>query len=289
MPMPNLSMRISDRLTRQTIDVLRVSAGMRAAVLRDLRRLERELVQSLIDRTGSELTQARMRELLAQTRESIDAAYGKIAAKSTGQLKRVATQVGRDTVRGVNRIVRTELMSVSLSTEQAEWIASKAVVNGKYPHEWWKRQAPLLRDRFANEIRMGQYRGESVDEMVRRIRGTKANGYTDGIMQASKRQAEALVRTSVISVANEAKLATYQNNRDVIKGIQWEARLDDRTTDICRELHGKVWRLPEAGDKDADYIPDGHSTPFPGATAHWNCRSVQIPVTFSFEELEQRE
>jgi len=39
-----------------------------------------------------------------------------------------------------------------------------------------------------------------------------------------------------------------------------------------------MWSLP-------DYQPKGHNIPFPGASPHWNCRSVIIPVTKSWEEL----
>lgn len=288
--LPNFTDKVAERITSHAVDLLRVSEAERRRIIADLESLEEELAFDLMRAAGkSELTLARMSALFAQTRSTIDAAYGKIADASGPSLRSIASAIGKKTISAINTIAKVELMSVGLTREQLVSISGRTVIHGKFPWQWWKAQAPSLRNRFATQIRMGQYRGESVDQLVRRIRGTKANGFTDGIMQVPKYQAEALVRTSVIAVSNEAKLATYLNNRDAIRAIQWVATLDDRTTEICRDLNGKVWLLPESGDKDSDYIPEGHDTPFPGATAHWNCRSVQVPITFSFAELAKRE
>lgn len=288
--LPNFTDKVAERVTAHTVDLMRVSESLRRDIITDLEALEQELAFDLMRAAGkSDLSLARMSALFAQTRQTIDTAYGKIADASEPSLRSIAAAIGRKTLDAVNALAKVELMSVGLTKEQVISIAGRTVIHGKFPWQWWKSQAPSLRTRFANQIRLGQYRGETVDQLIRRIRGTKANGYTDGLMQVPKYQAEALVRTSVIAVSNEAKLASYLNNRDVIRAIQWVATLDDRTTEICRDLNGKVWILPASGDKDSDYIPEGHSTPFPGATAHWNCRSVQVPVTFSFAELAKRE
>jgi hypothetical protein len=99
-----------------------------------------------------------------------------------------------------------------------------------------------------------------------------------GFFDKSYAQAEALVRTSVMAVANQTHLDVYNANLDVISQIQWLSTLDLRTTTICQGLDSKTWDAKT-------YAPIGHSLPFPGPTAHWNCRSTQIPVTKSWEEL----
>jgi hypothetical protein len=60
--------------------------------------------------------------------------------------------------------------------------------------------------------------------------------------------------------------------------VQWVSTLDSRTTEICIALDGLQWTLP-------DYEPIGHKVDFPGAIAHWGCRSTQIAVVKSWEEL----
>jgi hypothetical protein len=48
-------------------------------------------------------------------------------------------------------------------------------------------------------------------------------------------------------------------------------------------LDGLEWTLPNA--ESDQYEPKGHNQKFPGPSAHWNCRSVVIPVTKTWEQL----
>lgn len=285
----NVTSRIASKITTSTVNLTRVSAGMRKTILRDLEKLEADLVYDLMRAAGkSELTKARLSALLAQTRETINTAYAGISVGVTPQLQEIAIKIAKQTAAAVNGVVRVELMTVALTQKQLEFIAGKTVIEGQVQAKWWKTQATTVRNKFAAQMRQGQYRGEGVDQLVRRVRGTKALNYTDAIMTVPKHQAEALVRTSVISVANESRLATYIENKDVIRGVQWVATLEGACEE-CAELDGKIWTLPESGDKDGDYEPEGHDIPFPGSCVHFACRCSTAPVTFSFEELAQKE
>jgi len=144
-----------------------------------------------------------------------------------------------------------------------------------------------LQDRFTVAMRTGMLQGESVPQLAARVRGTRALGYTDGIMNLSRQQAQTLVRTSVIGVANLSRLNTYADNADLIKAIQWVSVLDDRTTLICIGLDGKQWKMPPSGDMEdyGGYEPIDHNKAFPGPTAHWGCRSTQVSVLKSLDEL----
>lgn len=286
----NATAIITSKVLAQTIDLMRIAEGLRAQILSDLETLETDLIRDLQDVTGkTQFTVERLRALLVQTRQTIGTAYGEIALSFPAELKSIALAISEQILTTVNTALRVDLLSVAMSKEQLEYIAGKTVIEGHFPAQFWKKQGQVLRDRFAATMRQGQYRGETVDQLVRRVRGTKANNFTDGVMNASRRHAEALVRTGVQGVANEAKLKNYINNRDVVRAIQWVAMLEDtRACEACRELNGRIWRLPETGDKDADYIPEGHKTPFPGVIKHFNCRCVQVPITFSFKELAAR-
>lgn len=72
-----------------------------------------------------------------------------------------------------------------------------------------------------------------------------------------------IARTNVNAAYNEAQRAVYDANSDIIAGYTWEATLDDRTSQVCFMLHGQFW-------------PTGSKTP--GPPAHWNCRSILLPV-----------
>lgn len=270
---------LADSFTTHTIDILRVAEGQRAEVITALEKLEAGLVIEVQKAAGkSPLSQARVRALGVQTRATIKDAYSKIDVQSGKALAAVANLEAKNTVKAINTTIGVPVATVAMSKEQLTTLAGKTLVNGKFPSEWWATQAAGTQDRFMQQMRIGTALGEGVDKLAARVRGTKAMNYTDGIMLVSKRQAEALVRTSTATVANEAKLATFANNSDLIKGIQWLSTLDSRTTPICKALDGKQW--------DLNYKPiNGNDKAWPGPIAHWGCRSTQTSVLKSWAEL----
>jgi hypothetical protein len=70
------------------------------------------------------------------------------------------------------------------------------------------------------------------------------------------------VRTAANLTGSVARNATYRANSDVLKGEEYSAVLDGRTTITCASLDGKIYPVGE-----------GHIPPL-----HYNCRSVRVPV-----------
>ena len=143
----------------------------------------------------------------------------------------------------VNGAVGVDVMSVGISETVMRELARDTVILGAPSAEWWSRQETDLTRRFADTMRKGVIAGETTDQLIRRVRGTKAAEFTDGIMQASRRNAAALVRTSLSAVSAAAREATYQANDDVIRGTQHISVLDGRTTVICLAYSGASWDL----------------------------------------------
>lgn len=119
--------------------------------------------------------------------------------------------------------------------------------------------------RIRDTIRMGFVEGLTIDQMVRRLRGTRALGYTDGLMEIDRRGAEALVRTAVNHTANFAGQAVFDANRDIVKEVVWVSTLDGRTSSVCQARDGQVFPVDKG----------------PRPPAHWNCRSRMAPVLVS--------
>lgn len=284
----NLSDDISSAITGQTVNIVRAAAGLSKPVIAALMDLERELVDDLRLIAGkTNFTVERMNKLLAQARGTIAQAYGGIAVSNQQGMVKLAEVVARQTLGAVNEAIGVKLTSVDWTKEQLEAIANNTVVRGNFYEDWWKKQGADTRARFENEMRMGQLRGETVDQLAARVGGTRAMGYKDGVMAVSRAQAQALVRTSALGVSNAARMAAYAKNPDVIKGVQWVSTLDARTTPQCIALDGKRWNWPKGnGNADyADYIPVGHDKKFEVPPIHWNCRSTIIPITYSWKEL----
>lgn len=116
--------------------------------------------------------------------------------------------------------------------------------------------------RVLSAIRAGHFEGKTNQQLIQQIRGTRAKKYKDGILDISTRHAEAIVRTGVQQVANDARQEIARQNADIVKGEQIIATLDGRTSAICRSLDHRVFKVGE-----------GRRPPF-----HINCRSTFILV-----------
>lgn len=141
--------------------------------------------------------------------------------------------------------------------------------NGKLLRDHYRKLDIDTRAALRSQINIGITTGESTEEIVRRVRGTKANNFTDGVLQTTRRQATVITRTAVNHVVTHAREATYDTNSEFIKGVRYVATLDNRTTFICASLDGKVFPINE-----------GERPP-----VHMQCRSTTTPVLKSWKEL----
>jgi SPP1 gp7 family putative phage head morphogenesis protein len=273
-----------DAYRKHAIDLLRFDAGLRRKALTVLRRLEADLIRQLqaSDMTG-ELTafqRTRFTALLSQVHQTIVNSYDEVSRTVTGQLDPLVTLENQFVQKSFVSAMHTNLLTDALTGEQLATIARDTLVRGAPSAEWWERQSADLAQRFADQIRQGMAAGETNQDLIRRIRGRRENGFKDGIMQTSYRQTEALVRSSVQAVANETRSRFYRDNADVIQGYIYHATLDNRTTQQCAALDGYVWDLegnPQPGQ--------GQEVSLQQPPLHWNCRSTLLPWLKSFKDL----
>ena len=117
------------------------------------------------------------------------------------------------------------------------------------------------RARMLRSVRQSFVQGDSVQDAVRTLRGTKRRNYRDGVLDISKRGATMVVRTSMTHLAARTHENVYQDLG--VTQVEYVATLDGRTTLICANLDGKKYDI----DK-----------PHPTPPMHPNCRSSVIPV-----------
>jgi SPP1 gp7 family putative phage head morphogenesis protein len=98
-------------------------------------------------------------------------------------------------------------------------------------------------DMITGAIRQGFFEGKTTSQIITNIIGTRANKYTDGLMDMARRNAETITRTSVQHAAMQASLMAMAENKDVLKGYQFIATLDQKTSAVCRSLDGLVFRF----------------------------------------------
>jgi SPP1 gp7 family putative phage head morphogenesis protein len=260
----------------------RYAEGVHQRVIALLKALEQDVVarMSAFDPQDASGRLKRLDRLKKEAAEEIARRYETMAKESSGELRELAADEARWKATSLSRA----WSSVGITAQPAlaptailEAVIDKPNVLGRPAAEWWKQAGETTAGRFAQAMQIGVAGGEGIGELIARVRGRKANGYKDGVMSVSRREAEAVVRTSVTSVANSAQMAVMQQNADVVQGLRHWSILDRRTTVTCMGRHGLVWRL-------SDRSPVGHGLTFQQTPIHWRCRSLLASVLDLEEE-----
>lgn len=281
----SINKRIQDRAIRHAIYLDRFHARVSEEVLGYL---NREVYPDLLAKLEARLSMIRLRgfdsgfettksylRMLDDLGAILEDGH-KEAAKRVREIARELakvearwqTQVLLDTVpEDAHALVQLD-RRVNLSIVQA---VVHRPMQGKVTSEWWGDLSRQTAAKLQAQIGVGLAQGETQDQIVRRVRGTKANGFRDGVLNVERQQAAAIVRTTTATVANNATMETLRGLKSVLRGVKWLATLDTKTCPICGPMDGKVFDV------------DDPSLPQP--PLHWGCRCKLSPVVKSFREL----
>lgn len=171
--------------------------------------------------------------------------------------------------RDMQKVLPVDVPFTRIGTSQIYAAAVARPFQGRLLSEWMDELETEAAKRVRDAVRLGIIQNETTDQIVRRIRGTRAMGYKDGLIAISRRQAATIVRTAISHTASVARNAVYEANRSVIANEIWVSVLDSRTSPECQQLDGKIFKLG-AG-------------PYP--PIHFNCRSVRLPVLKKWSEI----
>lgn len=261
---------LADKILSHQINVLRFTAGERKQVFDLLMQMQIELKAKLLNGL-SDYGKSRVRVVLSQCEKAIKEFYTDMAGVTDYfELARHEAKITADAIATIG-------LSASMPTENAlKAIVNGSVIEGAPSAAWWAKQSQDTAFKFAAQVRQGIAQGETVYQIVTRIIGSKKYG-TPGVMHALRRNAWALVHTSVQQVANDARLATFRENADILKGLKFLATLDAHTSNICIAHSGAEW--------DMEGKPIRGNFPFRSPPLHFNCRSVLVPITKTYREL----
>lgn len=260
----------ADAILRTALELQRLSANDEQEALRIMRRLERELRDLLNSGELSEAGRRQIRELVSSADAAITGRYEDLA--KVVQADDIVLLVADRTAQAMRNL------NASAAVPSAARLASLSrdvLIQGAPSSAWWARQAEDLSFKFAAEVRQGVILEETNEQIVTRIVGRRGE---PGILDTSRRNARALVHSSVMSAANQARMETYKKNNRFASGVKWLATLDSNTCIECMALDGSQW------DFDGNPIGDTSIT-FRVPPAHWNCRCVATPIPKSLDSI----
>lgn len=149
-------------------------------------------------------------------------------------------------------------------------VVSKFSYQGKTLREWFRDLERSKLRRIRDEVRIGLVAGETTDQIMTRLKGTRAFRFRDGVLSAEERKLRAVVQTTVTHVSARAREITFAQD-ERIRGVRWISVLDSRTTPICRSLSNRVFKLHEG----------------PRPPVHVGCRSTISPVILMSEPASE--
>ncbi len=261
---------ILDATIRHQITVLRFSDRMADDATKLLEASDKELV-ALLQTELTEVARVRLDALLIEIRRMRYAAISAVNADMQPDLQGLAPIESTWEIGAMSAAVPVEIAFNTVSPAVLRAVVASPV-NGIPLQGWWDRLAATDAFRIEQELRLGIIAGENTDQIVRRIRGTKAAKYTDGVLAITRRDAETVVRTAANHVSTGARQATWNANADIIRGIRWVSTLDGRTTSVCQSRDGEVYPIDKG----------------PRPPAHPNCRSTVAPVLAGEEIIGDR-
>ena len=268
--------------------------------------LNNDLLPDLVDRVSSRLERMRTRgldaeitrnvgyrELIGGMRDILDAGMRRLSDQVAESLVDIGASEAQWQANTIERVtgpqIRFEFDMPSVSTLRS--IVTSRPMQGRILRDWFKDLGKTTQARVTREINLGIASSESIDDIVRRIRGTRDARYTDGVLQITRRNAESVVRTAVNHVSTHAREELYGANDDIVKGVQIVATLDTRTTDLCKGLDGKIYAPGEGGRPPFHYgclsgdVVVSSTTPVTGCSKRWFKGDVVVIRTASGRHL----
>lgn len=246
---------------RHMVALQRYDNGVVARIIALLNRSDQRLMAELAARLegldAGSFSMQRLESLLTSIWSLNSEAYAQLGRALTEELKQfVPYEVSYQ-----EQMLKTHLpVGVHVAAVSAEQVYAAALsrpFQGVLLQGVWADLDAGKLKRVRQAIAQGFTEGKTTDQIIRELRGTRAKGYIDGLIQKDRRDIEAVVRTALAHTAGVAQDNVMEANADLIKASMWSSTLDLRTSPMCfpdstlalpvGDLRG-VFRRPWDGD-----------------------------------------
>ena len=200
--------------------------------------------------------------------KEIKRAFGELYATNA----RALTDLAMDQMSYTYQTLDTSLSNIWRTHKPARSVAENIVLerplyNDQTLLQGWSSISLSEKKRIELAIRKGISQGMNEKELALLIRQSN-------LFKITQNQSLGLARTAMTSVYAQADHEVYKANAKALRGYEYVAVLDSRTTDTCARLDGKIFEIG-----DTKHLPP----------QHWHCRSTTIPVVKSYDDLASLE
>lgn len=265
-PPPPPSKSILDTAVRHQVYLEQVASGL-AEPLQDAVQKVIDNAAKLLSEQGmdvKDMTPAQIKKLVEATKEEqTQILLDNINEDLSPKLVELADYEAEFNPRAMGANTRkVRVRSAKAGEVYAEALKQPIAATGDlmkpYVEDWAKKEVANVGAMIAK----GYAHGWTNQQMIQALRGTQAAKYKDGLVPRARKNADAIVRTTVQHIANTARDLTWAKNADLIEAERVVATLDGNTTPQCRSLDGREFPL-------------GKGPKFP---LHVRCRTTKVAV-----------
>lgn len=185
------------------------------------------------------------------------------------ELTKLIFRVENDSINALTSVYRDTFIEVTkdlginpvVSRDKIKTVLDKPWSGANFSQRLWSNTDKLA-ETVKQEIVNGMIQGINLKTMTKRV--------SEKFETAKKNDVERLLRTEVNYVLNQATLDGYKEAG--IEKYEFSATLDNRTSQICSELHGNIFEIKNIA-VGVNYPP-----------MHPRCRSTTIPI-IDYESL----
>ena len=263
-----------DQLMHNRIDFERYSQQQVRDLSGLLSNAGTEIKNKLLSVPDGSFSSKRMNALLAEFNATINDTYDSAGSRLKEEMGAFAEHASELTGSAIANQLPSSFHPAAMTADQYSAILNKTPIRlGKDQallyDEIFGKLASGMEEKVRGAVRLGMVSGESMADITRRVMGTKANGYSDGIMEGSRDDLAKIVHTTVMHTSNQAAQITMQNNSDVLNGWIYIGTLDSKMCSYCAMSYGQQYKFGEG---------------FP-PPKHVGCRCFQAPWIKTFKEL----
>lgn len=266
---------LRDSVLRHAVDVRRFETSELSAIVDALSEVDEEIIDRLrASKAPLSLESARFRALLKKIRQRRADVLRELRSrlrKNLNEFSVIEFNAEASIIEGV--------IPVEIDLTRVPLAKVRAVVSNPFEgftlHEWFGSAIAADARAITQQIRMGVLQGETIDQLARRLSGTRAMGYRDGVMTITRRNATMLVRTAVNHVSNAAREMVHTANADLVGALRWFSTLDGRTTAICQDRSGRLVLIGMTRAPEGALLLEPQTARPP---AHIGCRSIMVPA-----------
>lgn len=197
---------------------------------------------------------SRLEALLIQIRQEVEVLLGNAHAGTQELLAGIYEDTYYRTIYEVQRGVGVGVTFAKIDKPAIEKMIKTPWLGENYSERIWANRDKLVRE-LQTKLYQSFIRGDSVQQTAKDLAER---------MQVSYSSAERIIRTESSFVTHQATWEGYKAS-GLVERYEFLATLDSRTSEICRSMDGRVFRLSEK-EVGVNYPP-----------LHPNCRSTVVP------------